>query len=150
MEIIDNINRLLGDGALGTRDVSHTGEGRHTTTRRQLIVLEHGGLLIDMPGMRELGMLGAREGIEETFVDISALARTCRYPDCRHESEPGCEVRAAITRHELSEAQLRNYLKLRKESEFHDLSYIDRRKKDRAFGRFLHSYKKQQDTTRRK
>jgi ribosome biogenesis GTPase / thiamine phosphate phosphatase len=144
------INRLLGDGALGTREVSHTGEGRHTTTRRQLIVLEHGGLLIDMPGMRELGMLGAREGIEETFVDISALARICRYPDCRHDSEPGCEVRAAITRHELSEAHLRNYLKLRKESEFHDLSNIDRRKKDRAFGRFVHSYKKQQDTTRRK
>jgi len=144
------INRLLGDGALGTREVSHTGEGRHTTTRRQLIVLEHGGLLIDMPGMRELGMLGAREGIEETFADISALARICRYPDCCHDSEPGCEVRAAITRHELSEAHLRNYLKLRKESEFHDLSHIDRRKKDRAFGRFVHSYKKQKDTTRRK
>jgi len=144
------INRLLGDGALGTREVSHTGEGRHTTTRRQLIVLELGGLLIDMPGMRELGVLGAREGIEETFADISALARICRYPDCCHDSEPGCEVRAAITRHELSEAHLRNYLKLRKESEFHDLSHIDRRKKDRAFGRFVHSYKKQKDTTRRK
>jgi len=144
------INRLLGDGALETREVSHTGEGRHTTTRRQLIVLEHGGLLIDIPGMRELGMLGAREGIEETFADISALARICRYPDCCHDREPGCEVRAAITRHELSEAHLRNYLKLRKESEFHDLSHIDRRKKDRAFGRFVHSYKKQKDTTRRK
>lgn len=144
------INRLLGAGALGTREVSHTGEGRHTTTRRQLIVLEQGGLLIDMPGMRELGMLGAGEGIEETFADISALARICRYPDCRHDREPGCAVRAAITRHELSEEHLRNYLKLRKESAFHDLSYIDRRKKDRAFGRFVHNYKKQKDTTRRK
>ena len=75
------INRLLGDGCtLETREVSHTGEGRHTTTRRQLIVLEHGGLLIDMPGMRELGMLGAGEGIEETFADISALARTADIP----------------------------------------------------------------------
>ena len=139
------INRLLGDGALETREVSHTGEGRHTTTRRQLIVLEHGGLLIDMPGMRELGMLGAGEGIEETFARISALARSCRYPDCRHDREPGCEVRAAIERHELSEEHLQSYLKLRSESDFHDLSYIDRRKKDRAFGRFLHTYRKQKD-----
>ena len=92
------INHLLDDGALETREVSHTGEGRHTTTRRQLLVLRSGGLLIDMPGMRELGMLGASEGIEETFADISALARSCRYPDCRHDSEPGCEVRADIAR----------------------------------------------------
>jgi ribosome biogenesis GTPase len=139
------INRLRGDGALETREVSHTGEGRHTTTRRQLIVLEHGGLLIDMPGMRELGMLGAGEGIGETFVDIGTLARGCRYPDCRHDSEPGCAVRAAIGRNELSEAHLQNYLKLRNESEFHDMSYIDRRKKDKAFGRFVHTYKKQKD-----
>lgn len=139
------INRLLGDGALETRQVSHTGEGRHTTTRRQLIVLENGGLLIDMPGMRELGMLGAAEGLDETFADINALARSCRYPDCSHGSEPGCAVRAAIERHELREEHLQNYLKLRKESEFHERSYIERRKKDRAFGRFVHAYKKQKD-----
>jgi ribosome biogenesis GTPase len=136
------INRLLGDGTLETRSVSHTGEGRHTTTRRQLIVLEHGGLLIDMPGMRELGLLGAREGIEETFADIDALAAGCRYPDCRHGIEPGCEIRAAIARHELSEAHLQNYLKLHKEVEFNDLSHLDRRKKDKAFGRFVHTFKK--------
>ncbi len=139
------INHLLGEDAPETGGVSHTGEGRHTTTRRQLIALEQGGLLIDMPGMRELGMLGAGEGIEETFAHISALARGCRYPDCRHDSEPGCRVRAAIDRHELSEAHLQNYLKLRNESEFHDLSYLDRRKKDKAFGRFVHTYKKQKD-----
>jgi ribosome biogenesis GTPase len=139
------INALIGGGALETGTVSHTGEGRHTTTRRQLIVLEHGGLLIDMPGMRELGVLGAQEGIGETFADINALAQGCRYADCRHASEPGCEVRAAIERHELSEEHLRNFLKLRKEAEFNDLSYVDRRKKDRAFGRFLHTYKKRKD-----
>lgn len=139
------INHLLGEDAFETREVSHTGEGRHTTTRRQLIVLERGEMLIDMPGMRELGMLGTDEGIEATFADISALARGCRYPDCRHDSEPGCEVRAAIERHELSEEQLNNYLKLRNESEFNDLSYINRRKKDKAFGRFVHTYKKQKD-----
>ncbi|MFW5330610.1 ribosome small subunit-dependent GTPase A [Hydrogenophaga sp. ZJX-1] len=137
------INRLLGDGDLETREVSHTGEGRHTTTRRHLIVLAHGALLIDMPGMRELGLLGAGEGIEDSFADIAALARQCRFPDCTHGSEPGCAVRAAIDRNEVSEAHLRNYLKLRKESEFHELSLTERRNKDRAFGRFLHNYKKQ-------
>lgn len=139
------INRLIGDGALETREVSHTGEGRHTTTRRHLIALESGGLLIDMPGMRELGMLGAGEGIEETFADIHALARNCRYADCLHGSEPGCEVRSAIARHELSEEHLQNYLKLRRESDFNDSTYVDRRKKDKAFGRFVHSYKKHKD-----
>ena len=139
------INSLIGENALETGGVSHTGEGRHTTTRRQLIVLEQGGLLIDMPGMRELGMLGAGEGIEETFAHISELARSCRYPDCRHDHEPGCAVRAAIERDELSKDHLQNYLKLRNESEFHDLSYIDRRKKDKAFGKFVHTYKKQKD-----
>jgi ribosome biogenesis GTPase len=139
------INGLAGGGALETGAVSHTGEGRHTTTRRQLIVLENGGLLIDMPGMRELGVLGAQEGIGETFAEISALAQGCRYADCRHDREPGCEVRAAIERHELSVEKLQNFLKLRKEADFSELSYADRRKKDRAFGRFLHGYKKRKD-----
>jgi ribosome biogenesis GTPase len=103
-----------------------------------------------MPGMRELGMLGAREGIEETFADISALAGSCRYTDCRHDSEPGCEVRAAMARRELSEEHLRNYLKLQRESEFHDLSYVERRKKDRAFGRFIHTFKNQKGERGRK
>jgi ribosome biogenesis GTPase len=137
------INRLVGSGALETGAVSHTGEGRHTTTRRQLIVLEHGGLLIDMPGMRELGVLGAGAGIGETFADINALARGCRYADCRHASEPGCEVRAAVERHELSEEHLRNFLKLQKEADFNERSLVDRRRKDQAFGRFLHTYKKE-------
>jgi ribosome biogenesis GTPase len=137
------INRLLGHDGLATRAVSHTGEGRHTTTRRQLIVLEHGGLLIDMPGMRELGMLGVEEGMNETFADIGALARQCRFTDCSHATEPGCAVRMAIERHELSEEHLKNYQKLRKESVFHDLSYVERRSKDKAFGRFVHSAMKQ-------
>jgi ribosome biogenesis GTPase len=95
--------------------------------------------------MRELGMLGAHAGMDETFADINALARGCRCPDCRHASEPGCAVRAAIERHELSEEHLRNFLKLQKEADFNDLSYVDRRKKDRAFVRFLHTYKKRKD-----
>lgn len=139
------INRLLSEDVLETREVSHTGEGRHTTTRRQLIVLAQGGLLIDMPGMRELGLLGASEGLDETFSDISALAAECRYPDCTHVIEPGCAVRAAVERNELSAEHLQNFFKLRKESEFHEMSRLERRQKDKAFGRFLHAYKKRRD-----
>ena len=133
------INRLTGDSGLETGDVSHTGEGRHTTTRRQLVVLEGGALLVDMPGMRELGMLGVGEGLDDTFADIGEIAKSCRFTDCGHSSEPDCAVRAAIERHDLSEQRLRDYLKLRKESAFLDLSYVERRKKDREFGRLVQS-----------
>jgi len=92
--------------------------------------------------MRELGMLGVGEGMDETFADISDLAQKCRFTDCSHAREPGCEVRRALERHELSEEHLQNYLKLRKESDFHDLSYVERRRKDKAFGRFVHSVMK--------
>jgi len=139
------VNRLAGAPGLETREVSHTGEGRHTTTRRQLVVLEGGALLIDMPGMRELGMLGVSEGLDDTFADIGELAKNCRFSDCSHSSEPGCAVRAAIERHDLSEERLQDYLKLRKESAFHDLSYVERRKKDRDFGRLVRSAMKHKE-----
>ncbi len=131
------INQLSGGAALETGSVSHTGEGRHTTTRRQLVVLEGGRLLIDMPGMRELGMLGVGEGIDEVFADIGALAVNCRFADCSHAREPGCAVRAAIECGELGEEHLQSYLKLRKESAYHDISYVERRRKDREFGRMI-------------
>jgi ribosome biogenesis GTPase len=133
------INRLAGEAQFETRDVSRSGEGRHTTTRRQLVLIEGGALLIDLPGMRELGMLGVSDGLDEAFVDIGELAKQCRFADCSHAAEPGCAVRAAIERHDLSEERLRDYLKLRKESAFHDLSYAERRRRDRDFGRFVRS-----------
>jgi ribosome biogenesis GTPase / thiamine phosphate phosphatase len=99
--------------------------------------------------MRELGMMGAEAGIEEIFADISALARTCRYSDCLHDSEPGCEVRAAMARHEVSEEHFRNYRKLQRETAFHDQSYSDRRKKERAFGKLVRTIKKEKDARSR-
>jgi ribosome biogenesis GTPase len=133
------INRLTSDARLETGEVSPSGEGRHTTTRRQLVVLEGGALLIDLPGMRELGMLGVSDGLDETFADIVELARKCRFTDCAHSTEPGCAVRAAMERQELSEERLKDYLKLSRESAFHDLSYAERRRRDRDFGRFARS-----------
>jgi ribosome biogenesis GTPase len=143
------INQLIGRTALETREVSATGEGRHTTSRRQLIVLEQGGLLIDMPGMRELGILGASEGIGDSFADIRELSLSCRFINCSHTNEPGCSVQTAIQKGELNQAHYQSYLKLKKESEFHEMSYIDKRKKDRAFGRFVKSVMDHKDKRRR-
>ena len=131
------INQLLGQDALETRAVSGTGEGRHTTTRRHLITLDNGALLIDMPGMRELGILSAGEGLDDSFAEIKALAAQCRFADCSHDNEPGCAIRKAIEVGELNAAHYQSYLKLKAESEFNEMSYVDKRKKDKAFGKMV-------------
>lgn len=136
------INRLIGHEMLETKAVSGTGEGRHTTVRRELIRVEGGALVIDNPGMREFGVLGAENGIREKFAGIAALAANCRYRDCRHTGEPGCAVLEAMHAGEISQEQVGNFLKLNEESEFYQLSYADKRKKDRNFGRYIKSEKK--------
>ncbi len=135
-------NRLIGQEAFETKATSGTGEGTHATTRRQLVVLDQGAMLIDTPGMRELGILGADDGFNSGFEEISELAANCRYANCSHEHEPGCAVRAAVETGELDEERYANYIKLKKESEYHGMSYLDKRKKDKAFGRFIKSVKK--------
>jgi ribosome biogenesis GTPase / thiamine phosphate phosphatase len=137
------INRLIGREAFHTKAVSSTGEGTHTTSRRQLIVLGQGAMLIDTPGMRELGIIGAGEGVNAGFEEFVALSSHCRYANCSHERELGCAVRAAVKRGELSEDRYSSYIKLKKESEFHEMSYLEKRKKDKAFGRFIKMAKKQ-------
>jgi len=136
------INRLIGRDALDTQAVSGTGEGVHTTSRRQLLMLDGGAMLIDTPGMRELGLLGAGDGLDGTFSDIHEQSAGCRFADCTHTDEPGCAVLLAVENGTLSEDRYQSYLKLRKEAEFHDLSYVEKRKKDRSFGRFLNTAKK--------
>ncbi len=137
------INRLMGREAFGTKAVSSTGEGTHTTSRRQLILLADGAMLIDTPGMRELGLVGARDGVNIGFEDLVALSAECRYVNCSHEYEPGCAVRAAIENGELDEERYASYMKLKKESEYYEMSYLAKRKKDKAFGRFIIVAKKQ-------
>jgi len=137
------INRLIGRETFETKAVSSTGEGTHTTSRRHLLVLDQGAMLIDTPGMRELGIVGAGNGVNMGFEEFAELFAQCRYADCSHEHEPGCAVRAAVENGELSEDRYVNYIKLKKESEFHEMSYLDKRKKDKAFGRFIKTVKKQ-------
>jgi ribosome biogenesis GTPase len=122
--------------------VSGTGEGKHTTVRRELILLEGGALVIDNPGMREFGILGADAGIGDSFSDITSLASGCRYRDCTHRGEPGCAVVEAVKSDKISQQHYDNYLKLREESEFYQLSYAEKRKRDRDFGRYIKSAKK--------
>ncbi len=136
------INRLIGRDAFETKAVSVTGEGVHTTSRRQLHLLDNSAMLVDTPGMRELGLLGASDGVEDSFSDIQDLSLSCRFPDCTHTREPGCAVLMAIEAGDLREDRYQSYLKLKKETEYHDLSYAKKRKKDKNFGRFIKSVKK--------
>jgi len=139
------INRLIGREMLDTQAVSGTGEGRHTTVRRELIRLESGALVIDNPGMREFGVLGAEDVMGGGFSDITTLVPGCRYRDCRHTSEPGCAVLEAVNAGAVSREHYENYLKLRGESEFYQMSHAEKRKKDRDFGRFIKSARKDLD-----
>lgn len=113
------INRLLGEERLATGGIrAADGKGRHTTTRRELILLPQGGMVIDTPGMRELGLWDSEDGLDRTFADVEALAGRCRFRNCTHTSEPGCAVRAALERGELSGSRLASYRKLREENRF--------------------------------
>ena len=120
------INRLIGHATFDTKAVSGTGAGTHATARRQLIVLEQGAMLIDTPGMRELGLLDATEGVDQSFEDIGALSANCRYADCSHTQEPGCAVLPAIAKGALPEERYHSYLKLKKESEYHAMRKMRR------------------------
>jgi ribosome biogenesis GTPase len=114
------LNRLLGEQALETQEIRRDDKGRHTTTRRELIVLPGGGAVIDTPGMRELGIESA--DLSRTFADIDDLAAKCKFRDCTHTREPNCAVRKAINNGLLSEARLANYLKLKKEAKYEGLN----------------------------
>ena len=137
------INSLSGRELLETKAVSESGEGVHTTSRRQLLVLEDGAMLIDTPGMREFGLLGASEAVEDSFSDIQEILLGCRFSDCTHTQEPGCAVLAAIETGDIEQGRYESYLKLMKETAHHDRSYLEKRRKDRDFGRFIKSVKKQ-------
>ena len=112
------LNALIGFERMKTgrtRDIDPD-KGRHTTTHRELIRLPGGALLIDTPGMRELGVWDAQEGAAEAFADIGAIAAQCRFSDCRHESEPGCAVRAALESGQIDRRRWRSYLDITRQA----------------------------------
>jgi ribosome biogenesis GTPase len=109
------VNRLAGRDLLATGEVRDDGKGRHTTTTRQLVVLADGGLVIDTPGLRELGLWTNDAGTSAAFGDVEALAAGCRFDDCQHQTEPGCEVRAALEDGRLAPDRFAAWEKLQRE-----------------------------------
>ena len=113
------VNTLYGREVMKTSEVrENDSRGRHTTTSRNLIMLPNGAMIIDTPGMRELGMWNAEEGISKTFSDIEQYIGTCKYSNCTHTSEPGCKILEAIENGEISKERFEQYLKLQKESQY--------------------------------
>jgi ribosome biogenesis GTPase len=109
------VNALVGGERMATGAVRADGKGRHTTSHRELVSLANGALLVDTPGMRELGLWGTDGGVESTFADVEALGASCRFADCDHRAEPGCAVRVAVESGELEAERLAAWHKLRRE-----------------------------------
>lgn len=114
------INRLIGEDRIKTSEIRQDDRGRHTTTRRELIIIPSGGAVIDTPGMRELGVDSV--DLAKTFADIDELSSRCRFSDCQHDNEPGCEVRRAIEEGSITAERLVSYNKLKKEAKYDGLN----------------------------
>ena len=111
------VNALAGVDVMATQDIREAdGRGRHTTVHRELLLLPDGGLIIDTPGLRSVGLYDAAEGLAQVFSDIEELATQCRFVDCAHDTEPGCAVTAAVASGEVPERRLASWRKLQREA----------------------------------
>ncbi|MEZ5018538.1 MAG: ribosome small subunit-dependent GTPase A [Bacteroidales bacterium] len=135
------INTLLQREALRTGAISSsTNKGRHVTEHRELFLLDNGSIIIDTPGMKELGLTDDSEGLSTTFGDIQKLSAECRYPDCRHVSESGCAVREAVEKGVISRESYENYLKMMREQERYATTVAEKRRKEKQFGKLVKTY----------
>ncbi len=137
------LNALLNDKAFKINEIREKdGRGRHTTVRRQLICLNSGSIFIDNPGMRELGNFEIEAGLEITFNDILSHSSKCRFKDCSHTHESGCAILKAVKDGEIDKDRYSNFIKLKKESDFYEMSFLEKKKKDKLFGKMKQNYKK--------
>jgi len=137
------LNNLSGINVMKTGSVSEsTKKGRHITSHRELIVLENGGILIDNPGMREVGITDSPGGLETTFDKIFELSGNCKFKDCTHINETGCSVIEAVNTGELDRDSYENYLKMEREKAHFTSTVAEKRKKDKIFGKILKDYNK--------
>jgi len=137
------VNNLSGRSLMRTDTISEsTSKGRHVTSHRELIVLENGGILIDNPGMREVGITDTSIGLETTFDEIVRLSHKCKFKDCTHTNEIGCAVLEAVNKGEIEESSYENYLRLEREKAHFESTVAERRKKDKDFGKMMKNYKK--------
>ncbi len=132
------LNNLIGESIFKTKTVREKdSRGRHATTNRQLIMLDCGAMVVDTPGMRELGSFSVETGLDETFTEITELSMKCQFNDCTHVTEKGCAVLNAVKDGNLSEKRYQNYMKMSKESIYNEMSYLEKRKKDKQFGKLI-------------
>lgn len=132
------INNLIGKNEFATKEVREgDSKGKHTTTNRHLIFLNNGAMIVDTPGMRELANISAADGIDQTFDEITVLSQECRYSDCTHTVEKGCAILEAIENGELDISRYDNYIKLKKESDHYERSYLENKKRDKEFGKMV-------------
>jgi ribosome biogenesis GTPase / thiamine phosphate phosphatase len=137
------LNHLLQDDQFLTREVREKdGRGKHTTTRRHLVLLENGALFVDTPGMRELGMINFELGMEEAFQDIADIAKGCHFKDCSHTGEKGCAVLREVESGMVPADRYQSYLKLMKESDHYGMSYLEKKQKEKTFGKLIKNYMK--------
>jgi ribosome biogenesis GTPase len=137
------VNNLSGKTLMRTDTISQsTHKGRHVTTNRELVVLDNGGILIDNPGMREVGIADAGSGLEITFDLIFQLSRDCKFKDCTHTSEVGCAVLEAIEKGKIDPASYENYQKMEREKAHFEATIAEKRKRDKEFGKIMKNYKK--------
>ena len=142
------LNNLSGKQMMKTDTIStSTTKGRHVTSHRELLVLENGGILIDNPGMREVGIADSTDGIKITFETIIELSKDCKFKDCTHTTEIDCAVVAAIEKGEIERSSYENYLKMERENEHFESTVAERRKKDKDFGKMLKNYKKDKNSS---
>lgn len=135
------VNHLSGRHLMETGSISQsTGKGRHITSHRELILLEGGGILIDNPGMREVGIVDSSDGLETTFDIIGRLSQRCKYKDCTHTQEAGCAVVEAVENGTLARDVLENFHKMQREKSYFETSVFEKRKKERIFGKILKDY----------
>ncbi|HSP39949.1 MAG TPA: hypothetical protein VLN46_00850, partial [Gillisia sp.] len=123
----------------------NTNKGRHVTSYRQLIILNNGAIIIDNPGIREVGIADAARGLEITFNMIKNLAVDCRFKNCSHTREVGCAVLEAVEKGEIKRDTYENYLKMERESIHFEATIAEKRKKDKEFGKSIKNYKKNLD-----
>ena len=137
------VNHLSGKNRMRTEAISDsTNKGRHVTSHREMIVLENGGILIDNPGMREVGIASSSGGLEITFDMIVSLSKNCKFKDCTHTSEVGCAVLEAVENGEMDNNSYENYLKMEREKAHFEATVAEKRNRDKQFGKIMKNYKK--------
>ena len=136
------LNNLSGKSLMKTDIISQsTNKGKHVTSHRELIILENGGILIDNPGMREVGIADTTRGLETTFDRIIRLSQNCKFKDCPHTIEVGCKVIEAVEKKEIDKASYENYLKMEREKKHFESTLAEKRKRDKDFGKMIKNYK---------